>query len=76
MPEMFKRDRLSLIVVEYTDGRVAVQALDCPPAEAEQLFDECKCPDANLRMSLIHMNLRDKDIMTNGRTKIVQKTVG
>jgi hypothetical protein len=75
MPE-FKRSRLSLIVVEYTDGRVAVQALDCPPDEAERLFDECRCPDADIRISLVHMDLRDTDIMTKGRVKTVSKSVG
>jgi hypothetical protein len=70
------RDRISLVLVEYQDGRVAVQALDCPPDEAKKLFAECKRADKDVRMSLINIGFEGTDIMVSAETKKVQKSSG
>ena len=70
------RDRLSLILVEYADGRVAVQALDCPPEEAKKLFSECNRADKDVRMSLINIGFGGTDIIVSAETKKVQKSSG
>ena len=67
------RTELSLIVVEYPDGRVAVQAVQ-GNAEAARLFDDCQKADAEVRMSLITIELQDLDIKVTGRAKKVGKT--
>jgi hypothetical protein len=64
------RKMLHLLVVEYPDGRVAVQALDCPKDEAKKLFSECKLPGKGNRMSLVSLDLQEADITVSGETKL------
>jgi len=64
------RKAIHLLVVEYPDGRVAVQALDCPKNEAKKLFSECKTPGTGYRMSLASLEFQDADIITSGETKL------
>ena len=64
-----KRKDLTLVVAEYPDGRIAVQAI-ANRKEAEGLFDECNRADADLRMSLVCIDFQD-GIVLSGKTKMV-----
>jgi len=66
------RNELSLIVVEYPDGRVAVQAVQ-GNAEAVKLYNDCSKADAEVRMSLVCMELDGCEIKLSGMSKMVKK---
>lgn len=67
---------ISLIVVEYPNGKVAVQAI-IGNKEASKIFDDCSRADKEVRMSLVSLELQGTNITTSGRTKMVsEKTTG
>jgi hypothetical protein len=66
------RTELALVVVEYPDGRVAVQAVQ-GNAEAIKLYNECNKADADVRMSLVCIELDGCEIKTTGLSKMVKK---
>ena len=70
------RDRLSLVMIEYADGRVAVQALDCQPEEAMKLYSECNRADKDVRMSLVNIGFTGEDITVTAQTRTVKKSAG
>ena len=75
------RRELALIVVEYPDGRVAVQAVQ-GNAEASRMFDDCSKADADIRMSLVCMDFDDQGVpespvlRLSGKSKKVKNNPG
>lgn len=67
------RNELSLVVVEYANGKIAVQAIQ-GNQEAAQMFDDCNKADADVRMSLVSLEFSGTDVKTTGRAKIIKKS--
>lgn len=65
--------KLSLIVVEYPDGRVAVQ----PCIDGKDLFENCqKCSSDALQSRMTHIELNydeENKISVNANAKILNK---
>ena len=67
------RTDLTLVIAEYPDGRIAVQALP-NRKEAEALFGECNRADSDLRISLVCMDFQESNVSVSGKTKKVSKS--